>query len=91
MKWLGALFIILLCSLFVNTGCALNEPYPYKSVPRTHINENCRVERNHGLSDEEFLKRIHEKYDGTGYKKIVSIEGTAIDMKIEIVTVVIYY
>ncbi len=86
MKWLLAF-----CVVGLLASCAATEPYPYKSVPRQHINEVCQTFRNYEDSDAEFTAYVYKRIADTPWVSIRWIKGRTLDSKIQIMTAVVYY
>lgn len=77
---------ILLCS------CALGEPYPYKSIKRVPINEECRVFHNWGIPDAQFRAYVYYMVEGTDWIDVKVIRWTGVvKERGSIITMVVYY
>lgn len=85
--WLLTLIVIMLAL----SRCSTVEIYPFKSVPRTSINEECKVFHNWGVSNSEFMKWVYKMIDGTDYIEIRTIDGKCLEGTIAITMAVVYY
>jgi predicted MFS family arabinose efflux permease len=86
-------FIAVLTALLLALlSCATSEPYPYQSVERTPTNEKCRVFRNWGVSDGEFMRWVHWMIEGTQYEYIRTLLWNgAGERRGRIISAVVYY
>lgn len=83
--------LVLVFVMWALNRCSVNDYYVIQKVERAPVNEKCKVFRNWGVSNLEFMKWVHEMVDDTDWVEIRTMEGKRLDGVIAIITAVVYY
>jgi len=85
--------LILLAALLLLTACIPYRDMLIDDIPRTHVNEKCRIFRHYwDCTDAEFLAHVHWMIEDTDWVRIRIIRWNgATDRRGHIMQAVVYY